>query len=309
MNAPLCLLSVLLLALTHAGVSAESLRWRFGEGDVLRYEVEQQTATTMRAPHSETQMRISQRALLHWEVQSVDESGNATLRQHVRRVELRIVDPTGGEVTYDTDADDPPEGLAAMLAPYVDALVEHPITFVASAQGAVSEVELPEPLLSAVRNAPNWSLVGSPEDALIQLIQAALLPMPPEEVESGAEWQNTRKLPLPMLSTGRLETTFKYVGQGDTVDTPLAVIRPRWSLKGSSGDRFALEISDAAGQYKFDTDSGRLHSADLRLHVSLDADALHGETQGQTTGSATQSTVVRIPELSAGDAEPPGEAE
>lgn len=113
-------MAIAILALTAASARAdEPLRWNFQDGQRLAYSVVQEmTISGTAGPAGDLKNTTRQQMDIAWEVQSVNDAGDAVVRHRFERIRSQMTLPTGG-LEFDSAAEGPPTGMAAIgdLAP------------------------------------------------------------------------------------------------------------------------------------------------------------------------------------------------
>src|SRR5688572_6724098 len=105
--------------------SDEPLRWKFEVGEKFDYDTTQDMTLTMKGgpvPQGIT-TNVEQKMDMTWDVEGVNEEGEAVIRQKINRVQMTMTGPMGN-VKYDSDSEEPATGMAAMLAPMFDAMTQ-----------------------------------------------------------------------------------------------------------------------------------------------------------------------------------------
>src|SRR5262245_53773494 len=97
-------------------VAAEELRWKFAVGEKLDYTMIQDmtmsaSGAALGAAGQTTTMR--QEMDMTWDVQGVNNDGEAVIKQKFDRVKMKMSGPSGG-FEYDSKSDVAPTGLGAM---------------------------------------------------------------------------------------------------------------------------------------------------------------------------------------------------
>lgn len=275
-----------------AGVrAAEPLRWKFAPNEQLDYEITGATAISLGQPPSV--YRLRQQLDVTWRVQQVDDAGGATIEQTVRRVRLELDDPLG-TVEYDSQTDDEPSSLAALLAPVFEAVLEHPIGFKLSARGEPSDVQLLPPLLEAVANVPLAKALGqfASEEGLRGLLIPRLPKLPEGKIKPDQQWSQATESVNQLSGWAKVETTYRYSGErqevrntgdGDEEGITLAEIAIEPKVTFAANEKSSVKVSDeqSSGALLFDRSFGRLKSCRWNLKIDVAVDGAEGGTLEQ----------------------------
>lgn len=289
--APIALASIALALAGSTTRGAETLRWKFAEGDSHRYLLEQTTVNTAVVMEQEVKMSIYQTIEMTWEVESVEDGGAARLVQTIDRMRVAL-ESQFLTFSYDSDDEAPAEGQAAMLQPVVEALIGVPVVLVMTPRGEVREVEVPDELIQRLKDAGPAAQalqnLASPE-GMRGLIGQSTLVFPQEPIEQGATWTRQVELPTPQ-GTMALNNTFTFTGfegSGDDETATIEVAMTIDSLEAAPETPFELTIQEqeGSGSYAFDTSAGLLRSSKVTQNLSVVA-----RVMDQELTSAAQST-------------------
>lgn len=284
-------LSVLFLLLFTASLRAdEPLAWKLTQGETLVYTATQEAVSTIHVPGNPVQSIAKQVMQIAWNVESIDEQGGARIRQDVRRAIVEVEAPGGAGYKIDTNSDEPPMGMGALVGPFFKAIVAHDTTFTLSAQGMVTDLEAPEELLSALKNMPGAALGGSSDAMLKQMCQANIVVLEKGPLEVGQTWKRSLKLTMPMIGAQEVETTYTYQGDRDVEGRSLAVLAPTQKIlqreEGAAPVEMTMDVLESDGEAFFDREQGRLVSMNTRQKTDLSI-----ITAGQTITGVVEQTV------------------
>ena len=233
---------MLALSAGHAAAGAETLRWKFAEGDTHRYVLEQTTDNTAEVQGQEIKTQIFQTVEMTWEVLSVEADGSAAkLAQTIDKVKVALESPFAN-FAYESGADEAPAGDAAALAPVIDALVGSRVILAMTPRGEVRDVEVPEEMIAKLKNAgPAAQALQNlaTAEGMKGLIGQSTLVLPEEAVEKDATWSRQVSLPTPN-GTMALTNTFTYEG----ADADIATDRRRHEYRRIQG-RSRRPVPDA----------------------------------------------------------------
>lgn len=277
----------------------EVAQWKFTVGDELRWELVQTTTLEVEAGDAgEFASEATQTLDVVWRVEQVDDMGTMTGVQEVKRIQVDIRQPEGLELVYDTQLDEPAEGLAAMLIPLFDTLVETPVTISVSSQGKVTGGELPEDMQKRVAGIPatrSMSNLVSRTGTRRIAEQIALL-LPADGNDPAA-----RKVNIENRILGTLSGDLTWSPTETTEDTKQLEPRLTLALEAAGPIEepdFAqpkplklpqLEEQTIAGNANFDMTLGRLKNLSLEVNLKI-----AGEIFGSpVTNKIRQSVEVR----------------
>jgi len=239
--------------------AAEPLRWKFAPGQKLTYELIQGTKAGG--------MNMQQTMLMNWNVEQVDDQGNATIRQSFTRVKMNVEMPGIPAIAYDSDNPEP-TGPAAMMDPMFRALIDHAVQVTMTPRGEIRKVDVPDAMIEALKNSPGAGSMGKmgSKEGIQEVLAQASLTLPEETPADGAEWSNTVEMDHP-VGKQTVETTYKYIGTRDVGGDTMAVIKP--SVKMSIA---GLNVKDqqTSGEILFNQSEGRLNSQIMHQDVTFE---------------------------------------
>ncbi|HEX5470516.1 MAG TPA: DUF6263 family protein, partial [Lacipirellulaceae bacterium] len=223
------------------------------------------------------------------------------------RVKMKMTTPVVG-VDYDTKSDQPPTGLAAMIAPMYKAMIGADFEITMTARGEVKDVKIPQQVLTALKNSPNASAlgdIGSAEGFKKMISQGALV-LPQNPPKKGDTWSTKVEMKNPAFGIQTIETTYRYDGTKNIKGTKYAIIHPTLKMEFENQPKAApkaqpqqppkqqqlqMKIKDqsSSGEVLFNIEAGRLHSTTLTQNVTID---------GTVSGAAMQQKIEQKIEVS-----------
>jgi hypothetical protein len=267
------------LLLSVPAGAAETLRWKFAEGDTHHYELNQTTVTT-----------INQTVDMAWEVDSVNDDGSARVAQTIERVRVSL-DSQFASFAYDSQDEAAGEGPAAMLKPVIDALVGSRVVLVMTPRGEVNDVEVPDEMIERLRNAgPGAQALQNLASAegMKGLIGQSTLILPEEEVEPGATWTRAVELPTPQGTLALTNTyTLEDAGADSAAKIALSMNIDEFKVAPDAPFEMKVEEQSGNGTYTFDTAAGRLDSSEIKQGLRAVISVQDQEITSVTDSNAT----------------------
>lgn len=294
-----CLL--LLFASAAAPIqAAEPLTWKWTEGDTTRYLMTQSMQMTiMPAPGQEFKTKSLQKMLMTWNVGGQDEQGATKIDQSLDRIVMSSDGPMGQSFDYDSQDEEAPAGMAAMVAPMFDAMVKDGFTISMLPNGKIVDVQLSEGLAEAFKRLPGGSMSA---DMVTQMSQNGSLVFPDRELSPGDNWTQETGVNTPQIGKMTVTTTYTYngteqvdgrelesftpqieIGTGDSAPTAAGMPKLDFSTRGSSG------------KLLFDRETGRLVSSELNQEMEINV------TVGEKSFTNVMEQTVAMRELKAGE--------
>ena len=253
----------------------EPLRWKFKVGDQLDYQMTQQMNMNMDAGKA-GQLHTSMHQVMDmkWDVKGVNDKGEAVVEQSIKRIQMKMAAPGGQGFEYDSDAEGPAVGMAAMIAPMFEAMTAGAFEVTMSPRGQVSDVRIPPEMAAAIAKGPGGAAGGQQaavEQFKAMITQGAFV-LPENPPTPGQEWSTKVDVKNPAGGNQTVETTYKYEGTRDVDGTTYAVIRPslKMELAGNPMMKMTVKEQKTDGEVLFNQAAGRLHSMTIDQNMSLD---------------------------------------
>jgi hypothetical protein len=266
-------LFVVSLALSPQAI-AQELRWKFQPGQRLRYEIVQEMAITGTVgAAADLQNTSRQQTEITWEVDRVDASGDAVIRQRFDRIRTKMTLPTGS-LEYDSSQKGPATGMAAVNSPLYAALVKSPIEITVSPIGEVKSVTLTAEVQAALKRMPTAATLGDlSKPRVFQNLFLAGFPTlhGQREHEAIVEWTTETDVTLPTGGKQTIVNVYQNEGKRSARGATLAVIRPKRTVTISDDDTTKRTVKNetSSGEILFDITAGRLQSSTLKHSMSV----------------------------------------
>src|SRR5215213_6589255 len=271
---------VVLESVVATSVQAEEpLRWKFKVGEKLDYNMVQEMQMLASGGALPQEMKTSMRQEMNmtWDVQGVDdESGEAVIRQKFDHVKMKMQTPFGG-FDYDSKSEEAPSGLGAMIAPMYKAMTEGEFEITMTSRGEVKKVEIPEQVLTALKNSPNAAAMGDMVSAegFKKMISQGALVLPKDAPKKGDTWNTKIEMKNQAVGSQTVETTYRYEGTKDIKGKKFAVIKPELKMEfgnqqpaakegqpqqpaGQQNMQMKIKDQTSSGEVLFDIKAGRL---------------------------------------------------
>jgi len=285
------LAAVSIFALDRGAVAADPLRWKFNVGEKLDYTMVQEmnmaaSGAALGGAGQATTMR--QEMDMSWDVQGVNNEGEAVIKQKFDRVKMKMTG-ANGEFEYDSKSDAAPTGLAALIAPMYKAMTQSEFEITMTARGEVKEVKVPEEVLTALKSSPAAAQMGdiATAEGFKKMISQGALVLPKDSPKEGDTWQTKVEMNNPMAGKQIVETTYRYEGTKEIDGTKYAVIKPELKMSFDAGaakapPQLSMKIADqkSDGEILFNVDKGRLYTTMLTQNVAIDT-SFAGQTVQQ----------------------------
>ena len=251
-------------SLSAAAASAQTtLRYKFKEGETLKYALVQKMKMTMNVMGNNVEMDMNQSSDLSWNIQSVDSKGNAKIAIKFGRNKMSMDSPMG-KIEVDSDnAQEPDDPIGQALYKVIKGLAGLEIAGNMSPTGELTDVKVPEKAVKELQNIPGGDAFGdmlTPEGLKRMMSQSGLV-MPKDAVEKGAKWKSKNEMKMPF---GKMvaEVDYTYEGPADKDGRSLEKIalKPKATIEPNPNAPFSLKLKshDGSGTAFFDNSAGRL---------------------------------------------------
>jgi len=258
-------------AISSAAHAADALAWKFKPGLTNRYRMKQETKVERTGAGGDATLESRMTLDMSWTVREVEADGSAVLEQTFTRMRMKMSTGAGQAAEIDSGSKEDPEGQAAMLAPLLKAVTSHSFTVTMTPRGEITEVNVPEALVEALKNQPGAAQMGelATEEGFEKLVRQAAFVLP-EKLEPGTQWSSKTEASMPGIGTQTAETTYRYEGPKDVEGKTLEVFVPKVTIKFTGGE-IPVEVArqESKGQILFNREAGRLESSHLKLDTEM----------------------------------------
>jgi hypothetical protein len=245
-----------------------TLRWKFQEGETLKYTSNQVVSTKILDPDGKELKQTTSLVIdMTWKVKSVEAStGTAVMTQTIDRIRTTASLPFG-KFSFDSKEAAEAPGPAASLFKLVGA----EFTLKMNPRGELSEIKLPEKLLSALQAGQDQagSQVPYSEEGLKNMLVTTSVLLPEGPVDPGAKW--SRKLTIPTGGpdqTRTIEQVYTYTGpgaSGETIELVTAFDAP----KADPSLPVSVKAQESKAKIDFDATAGRLKEIAATEHIEV----------------------------------------
>ncbi len=241
-----------------------TLRYKFKDGEKLHYVMDQDIKMTMNVAGMDIEMKMKQGMDMNWDVQKVDDQGNARVRVKFGRVKMSMESPMGNvEVDSNAKGEDPEGPLGKIFGQLVKAMAAMEMTFTMAPDGEMKDVEISEEALKKIKAIPGADKFGgdalSP-DGLKKMIGGGMV-LPKGKITQGKTW--TQKLAMKMpLGKVSGTTKFTYEGQVEKDGKKLEkiAVKPEYKVESDPDAKVQIKVKGQKdkGYAYFDAQAGRL---------------------------------------------------
>jgi hypothetical protein len=283
---------------SHSAQAETLLRWKFEKGQKTRMVITQEMQMKMVMQENPVLMTTTSTMEFDWEVTALDEQGVATMSLTADRIRMKMKGPQGVIMEYDSQSDKKPEGMAAMMAPMFEGMLNKPYTTKMDSRGKILEMKLPQGLAESMNKLPGMAQLGDMfnEKSMKGMAQIATFPKKP--LKPGDTWTRTATMKNPMTGDMITDTTFRYVGSEVRDGRELEKIAMEMKMRVGEGGNMKMEITDQSntGTLYFDNAAGQFVSSDSKSKMKMKISVLGQEMEQEME---VQSKVESRPQESA----------
>lgn len=277
---PILASAMALAALCSPAAAQTPLRWRFTSGETVQYVITLQSAN--RSADGAAALNTTMQVGLQQKVESVDETGVATITQTIPRIQVRI-DAATGSSEYDTTSGKKPDGMTRWMAPMLHAVLNKPVRFKMSPLGQISELKLVKGKMEEIQEAVKGDELGrlfteaGIGEALgfVNVLEQPLYP--------GSRWPRAVVLENPVLGKQNIETVYTFQGMENRAGKMLARITSTSQTSFLAGEKQSATVrvreQTTSGTAYFDPALGKLveseQKSQMRLQVSFSGNTLN----------------------------------
>jgi Family of unknown function (DUF6263) len=267
-------------SLTAAAATAQTtLRYKFKEGETLKYVLEQKMKMNMDVMGNNIEMNMNQTSDMTWSVGKVDDKGNAKITVKFGRQKMSMKSPMGNVDVDSNNSQEPDDQLGQVLFKVVKALAGMEVSGTLSPLGEYSDVVVPEKALKEFQDLPGSANLGdmfSPEGIKRMMSQSGLI-MPKEAISKGKTWKSKTDMKLPI---GKMiaEVDYTYGGPEDKDGRSLEKIalKPKATLEPDPNSPIVMKLKahSGTGAAYFDNEAGRLQEVTNQQTMEMEADVM-----------------------------------
>ena len=217
-------------------------------------------------------MTVNQEMEMIWDVVDVNPQGDAVVHQKFDRVRTKMNMPQIGAIEYDSASEQPPVGLAAMLAPVYKAMTDAEFELTMTSRGEIKDVKIPQRLLEALTKSPNAAALGdlATPDGFKKMMSQSALVLPENAPQVGEQSSTKVELNTPMGGKQIVETTYRYDGTKDVDGVTCAVFQPNMKMSYEGENQPKIKAQESEGEILFNGEAGRLNSSKLSQKLTME---------------------------------------
>lgn len=260
------------------GLAQTTLRYKFKAGEKIAYVLDNDMNMSMKVGGMDVDMKMTQQMDMNWDVQKVDDQGNARIVVKMGRVKMAMKGGPMGDVDVDSkDPKQPDDAIGKVFGQIVTALAGMEMTLTMTPAGEMKDVAVSESTTKALKNLPGADQLGgdmfSPE-GMKRMVQGNLA-LPKEPVKKGDTWTQKMDMKMPFgKTTGNVTYTYEGSAEKDGQALEKIGMKPDMKIEPDAKAPFQLKMKDQKGKgtIYFDNRAGRLHalSSETTMEMAIE---------------------------------------
>jgi hypothetical protein len=262
-----------LFNLAAHGLADEPIRWKFTVGEKLAYNVTTDMNLAIKTgQNSPMNSSIHQVMEMTWDVQGVNDAGEAVIQLSFDHAQMKITGPM--TVDYDSAKDSTATGMAAAFAPIYKAMKNNPFEITMTSRGEIKDVKVPKEVLDALKSSPGAAQMGdlaTPEGFQKMFMQGSFT-LPEKAPEKGEHWSTSVTISSPIGGKQTTETSYTYEGSKEVNGETIAQFRPAMTMTFEGNAQMQMKVKDqkSDGEMLFNEKQGRMDSMTLKQDVTME---------------------------------------
>ena len=277
----------------------EAVRWKFREGDVLKYTNEQSTLMIAKVTGKERKQKRSQSVTYSWTIKGVSDSGEADITMRIDRLTVKVEAPPFMPFEFDSasPATEVPEPFQAE-AGLIKAAVGAEYSFKMKPNGEVGNISIPESTLKKLTEGlPPDEQSGQrrpvSEQVLKDMVVQSSPPVfPAGTLEPGKSWSAKPSKLSAELGTLVLDKSFTFQGTDPkNPDLVQFTMEGRVTIEPGPNVTVKIRSQDGKGSVTFDKQNGRMTNMRGTQKTEM-VIATQGQELDQTTDTTSVLTLM-----------------
>lgn len=278
----------------------EPLRWKFQQGETLRFSIERKMTMDTRGMGIERKSNRSDTLDFSWTVLSTGPGGEAEIRHKIERLRMRAEEPPYMPLDFDSASTKPPQPGFEAITRALKAEAGGEFTFKMKPSGEITDIKVPEETLKRLREAAPAG-GQAPEISEKSLKDSLLQSSPPSFPENplapGQGWKSRpAREPLPPFAILLVDRNYTYQG-ADPQSPNLLLVGIETTVKVEPVEgadvKATIRRQEGKGSMTIDPRAGRVVSTRIALKLEIAVTAGAGQAIEQS--SETSSTMTLLP--------------
>lgn len=252
----------------------EVLRWKFQRGQQLKYNVQENMETVMDVGGNEIQQQMNMQMDIVWNVLNVAAGGDATMDQVVTRAQIKMANGPDTEVTFDTSKPKKTENLFLnSMGDVFQKIINQNFKIIMKPTGEVADVQIPEKMLSAIKESAAGNPAALNETTLKQMMKQSAVTMPTNGVAPKGTWTSRQSVESP-FATIDITSQMTFASK-DANGNVLITIEPKVVITPKEGAAVKMTLVDSQGkgQVTFNLAKGVVTKSELVMEMTMEIDS------------------------------------
>lgn len=251
---------------------ADLLRYRFKEGDKVKYVLEEKTVIEIDLGSGPGAVETTTTLDLAWQVAKVGKDGKYTVTQTIERVRMEF-QTTRGKLNYDSKAPKGDDPNANQWAAALGIFTGAEMTLVLDGRGQIDSLKSSEKLTKDVAGLPLWATNEAEalsEDNVRRMLGECLPLLPEKAPAKGRSWDSKLQAKFARQINLTLDNKHTYEGAEKRDDGKLEKIVTKPTLTASAGlSTIELLKQDVSSTSYFDRPAGRVRETAFTQKIEL----------------------------------------
>jgi hypothetical protein len=251
---------------------ADLLRYRFKEGDKVKYVLQEKTVIEIDLGTGPAAVETTTTLDLAWRVAKVGKDGKYTVTQTIERLRMEFP-TTRGKLNYDSQAKAGDDPNANQWAGALKVFTGAEMTLVLDGRGRIDSLKYSEKLAKDVAGLPLWatgSAAALSEDNVRRMLGECLPVLPEKAPARGQSWDSKLQAKFAGEVDLTLENKHTYEGAEKRGDGKLDKIVTKPTVTASAvRSKIELLKQDVSGTSYFDRAAGRVRETAFTQKIEV----------------------------------------
>ena len=283
-----------------AAIAAETLQWKFQEGEVWLVKLTQKIEAKTALRDKELQLTSDMKMEFRFRVSKVGSQGVAQLTTSLTRVTIRMEIPGTDPIQYDSSQQEVPRGELRELAASISPLINVKFMTTINLRGEIVSVLFPDQTSKKSKNSNRGnSAIESifSKQGLKQILRQSFGLLPPKAIKKGQTWSKNYQVFSP-LGQIKQHSTFTYLGdelrnghrlKKISVETKIELPQPA----NAKDARLKIQQQQQTGEYYFDSAAGRMVESEITQRLVVESSNQGKLVKTESTSLLRMTIVLR----------------
>lgn len=276
-------LSLCLLALSHAANAETLLQAKFKKGETQKQKMIQKQTMSMVLP-GQPKIDTTQIQTMSMSMEvicdDVADSGIATLRHRLPRMQMSMQLPGAAnkKLEYDTDEPVPTDPILQQIDKMLRPMIGVDFSMKCNAQGKISDFVIPPKALDGIKGSPAAALGGDmfSESGMKQRSEQGGVVLPEKAVKIGDKWTTKTEIKSP-IGVMKMDREHTYLGPDSKTGLEKIGIAVKVTLQPDPNSKLPAKVElksgSGEGEVLFDNKLGRVARSQIKMTMDMEITA------------------------------------